>query len=81
MIGGGIALAQYLDYRDTFDLDAWWAVSPTKPANALLDESMQAFARRHGLACARRSWGETVSLELMDGPRCTRSSDWRSSDP
>lgn len=56
-------------YRDTFDLDAWWAVSPTGPANALLDESMQAVARRHGLACGRRSWGETVSLELMDGPR------------
>ena len=66
---GAIPLAHYLDYRDTFHLDAWWAVSPTKPANALLDESMQAVTRRHEFACARRSWGETVSLELMDGPR------------
>lgn len=69
VIGGGIALAHYLDYRDTFDLDAWWAVSPTAPANALLDEAMQSVAQRHGLACAHRSWGETVSLELIDGAR------------
>lgn len=37
VIGGGIALAHYVDYRDTFDLDAWWAVAPTVPANKLLD--------------------------------------------
>lgn len=69
VIGGGIALAHYIDYRDTFDLDAWWAVSPTGPANKLLDEAMQAVATRHGLTCARRAWGETVSLELLDGQR------------
>jgi hypothetical protein len=65
VIGGGIALAHYVDYRDTFDLDAWWAVAPTNPANALLDEAMQTVAKRHGMQCVRRSWGETVSLELV----------------
>lgn len=69
VIGGGIALAHYVEYRETFDLDAWWAVAPTAPANALLDEAMHAVASRHGLACVRRSWGETVSLELIDGQR------------
>lgn len=69
VIGGGVALAHYIDYRDTFDLDAWWAVAPTGPANKLLDEAMQAVAARHGLTCSRRAWGETVSLELLDGQR------------
>ena len=69
VIGGGIALAHYVDYRDTFDLDAWWAVAPTAPANALLDEAMQAVAKRHGMRCVRRSWGETVSLEIVEGNR------------
>jgi hypothetical protein len=69
VIGGGIALAHYVDYRDTFDLDAWWAVAPTKPTNALLEEAMQTVAKRHGMDCVRRSWGETVSLEIVDGNR------------
>jgi hypothetical protein len=69
VIGGGVALAHYIDYRDTFDLDAWWAVAPTEPANALLDEAMQTVATRHGMECVRRSWGETVSLEIVDGNR------------
>lgn len=69
VLGGGIALAHYVDYRDTFDLDAWWAVAPTEPANALLDEAIQTVAKRHGMTCVRRSWGETVSLELVDGQR------------
>lgn len=69
VLGGGIALAHYVDYRDTFDLDAWWAVAPTEPANALLDEAMQIVANRHGMTCVRRSWGETVSLELVSGQR------------
>jgi hypothetical protein len=30
---------------------------------------MQAVATRHGLTWARRTWGETVSLELLDGQR------------
>lgn len=69
VIGGGIALAHYVEYRETYDLDAWWAVAPTARASALLDEAMQAVAKRHGMACVRRSWGETVSLELVEGPR------------
>lgn len=69
VLGGGIALAHYVDYRETFDLDAWWAEAPTAPTNALLDEAMRAVAMRHGLTCARRAWGETVSLELLAGQR------------
>lgn len=69
VIGGGIALAHYVDYRETFDLDAWWAEAPTAATNALLDEAMRTVATRHGLTCARRAWGETVSLELLDGAR------------
>lgn len=57
---------------------------------ALLDEAMQAVAMRHGLTCARRAWGETVSLELLEGrerffrcrsPRATVISMRRSRPP
>lgn len=69
VLGGGVALAHYLDYRDTFDLDAWWAAGPTPAARKLLAEVMQAVANAHGLTLATRSWGETTSLELIDGQR------------
>lgn len=69
VLGGGVALAHYLEYRDTFDLDAWWANGPTKAANALLDDAMRAVARKHGLSLAQRTWGDTMSLELLDGQR------------
>lgn len=69
VIGGGVALAHYVDYRDTFDLDAWWASAPTSAARELMAEAMRRVAERHGLTVSHRSWGETESLELVDGQR------------
>lgn len=69
VIGGGVALAHYLDYRDTYDLDAWWVSGPTPAAVDLLADAIRQLAQRHGLAFASRSWGETMSFELLDGPR------------
>jgi len=36
VIGGGVALAHSLEYRDTQDLDAWWRTGPTAAADALI---------------------------------------------
>ncbi len=69
VIGGGVALAHYLDYRDTFDLDAWWATAASAGATAVMAEAMTEVARRHGLSFTSRSWGETLSFELNDGSR------------
>lgn len=67
VIGGGVALGHYLEYRDTVDLDAWWRKDPRTDALALLEDAMRAIASRHGLEYRRRSWGETESLELLFG--------------
>jgi len=32
VIGGGVALSHYLQYRDTVDLDAWWRAEPRADA-------------------------------------------------
>jgi|688.fasta_scaffold36085_7 hypothetical protein len=69
VLGGGVALAHYLEYRDTFDLDAWWASAPTNAARELMARAVQMVADRHGLVASRRSWGETESFELSAGPR------------
>lgn len=69
VLGGGVALSHYLDYRETYDLDAWWASGPSAAADQLLTDVMQAVASKHGFRLAKRSWGETTSLELVDGER------------
>lgn len=69
VIGGGVALSHYLQYRETVDLDAWWRAEPRADALALLERAMQAIASRHGFDYRRRSWGETDSLELLQGNR------------
>ena len=69
VIGGGVALSHYLQYRDTVDLDAWWRAEPRAEALVFLERAMQAIASRHGLDYRRRSWGETESLELLQGNR------------
>jgi hypothetical protein len=69
VIGGGVALSHYLQYRDTVDLDAWWRTEPRPDVLELLESAMQALAARHGLDYRRRSWGETESLELLQGGR------------
>jgi len=65
VIGGGVALSHYLEYRPTVDLDAWWRGEPRADVVAFLESAMQALAARHGFGYHRRSWGETESLELL----------------
>jgi hypothetical protein len=67
VIGGGVALSHYLEYRPTVDLDAWWHGEPRADVVAFLEAAMQAIASRHGFEYRRRSWGETESLELLQG--------------
>lgn len=67
VIGGGVALSHYLEYRTTVDLDAWWRDEPRADVVAFLEAAMRALASRHGFEYRRRSWGDTESLELLRG--------------
>ena len=67
VLGGGVALSHYLEYRDTVDLDAWWKTGPTPRTVALVERCMKVLADKHGLGYRRRTWGETESLELLRG--------------
>ncbi len=67
VLGGGVALSHYLEYRDTVDLDAWWRTEPSDAACALVQQCMMELATKHGFTYRRRTWGETESLELLRG--------------
>ena len=67
VIGGGVALSHYLEYRETVDLDAWWRDERKPEVIQFVESAMQALAQQHGFEYRRRTWGETESLELLRG--------------
>ncbi len=67
VLGGGVALQHYCEYRETRDIDAWWNPRPSHETEALLTEALSIVAGRHGYALATRKWGETQSYELQEG--------------
>jgi len=69
VLGGYFALRRYVDYRTTHDLHAWWRTGRTEPTMTSVRRAMREAAERHGLELSERSWGETVSLELVEEGR------------
>ena len=67
VLGGGVALSHYLEYRGTVDLDAWWRNAVSGETRQLAQKAMEELAGRHGLRFQLRVWGETESYELLDG--------------
>ena len=65
VIGGGVALAHYIDYRDTVDLDAWWREKRSVQAIGFIEEAFADVAAKHGCALHHRGWGDTDSFELV----------------
>ena len=77
ILGGGVALSHYLEYRETVDVDAWWRQGlggeSREETLALLRPAMRELAARHGLECSEREFGDTRSLELRRGKKKTFS--------
>lgn len=67
ILGGGVALGHYVDYRGTHDVDAWWRSRPSEGAWAVVTEKMRSLAEKHALEFDERSWGTTRSAELRAG--------------
>jgi hypothetical protein len=67
VLGGYFALKHYLDYRDTGDVDAWWRTRQDAQALSVAREVFAETAAEFGYSVRERAWGETVSLEALDG--------------
>jgi len=65
VLGGGVALSHYLEYRGTVDLDAWWRQQANPATRQLAQRAMGALATKHGLKFQLRNWGDTESYELL----------------
>jgi len=69
ILGGGVALQHYCEYRETKDIDAWWESQPKSDGEELLSAVMQKVGERHGMKLRVRNWGDTQSYELQEGGR------------
>lgn len=65
-LGGAIGLLHYLDYRDTHDVDAWWAVAAGHEDRERVLAVVEEALARYG-EVKRRSWGDVVSIDLRRG--------------
>lgn len=66
ILGGGVALAHYADFRPTHDVDAWWVGSASPEAISAIAGIVRGLAEDRGLSFRQRSWNEAVSLEMFD---------------
>lgn len=64
ILGGGVALKHYDDYRATQDIDAWWTTFRDPATLARVRASLEAVARHHGYIVEHRQFGGTDSLEF-----------------
>ena len=71
-LGGAFGLLHYHDYRPTDDVDAWWESSASESDRqhvvAAIREALETVGR-----VQTRSWGDVVSIELLQGSKKTFS--------
>jgi predicted nucleotidyltransferase len=67
-LGGGLGLLHYLDYRQTLDVDAWWAEGASAEDRRLVTETLVSALQPHGQV-KTRAWGDVVSIELLQAGR------------
>ncbi len=66
ILGGGIALKHYDDFRSTRDIDAWWKGTREEEAFARFHVLLDGVASARGLTLEHRRFGTTDSLEFKD---------------
>ena len=65
-LGGAFGLLHYLDYRPTYDVDAWWVMSATAEEQRLVVAVVKQALAPFGQVRVR-AWGDVVSIELVEG--------------
>jgi len=69
VIGGGVALSHYVDYRKTNDLDVWWKTKESRAALDAVEKAMKAMAADRNLTFSMLKTGEVDRLILHEGKK------------
>ena len=65
-LGGALGLLHYLDYRPTYDADAWWAADVSREERKQVVDVLESTLQASGQVRVR-SWGDVVTVELAQG--------------
>jgi len=65
ILGGYFALQHYVDYRRTYDIDAWWRLRASLAAEQAIRQVTATVAAENHLEFRERRFGETISFELL----------------
>lgn len=71
ILGGGIALSHYLEYRETNDIDCWWGEESNAEERAQtlcrLEDLLREEVRKAqpNAEIRRKAWGETESIDVL----------------
>jgi hypothetical protein len=68
VLGGGVALKHYVDYRPTKDCDAWWdSAASAEQRQRVLEETAAALLRLNpGCGQRRDDWGDVNSISVVE---------------
>jgi hypothetical protein len=71
VLGGGVALKHYLDYRGTKDCDAWWHpdANSTQRQQAVQEIAEAMLHQNPGHKIKHDKWGDVDSLKLLRGAK------------
>ncbi|MDR2463018.1 MAG: hypothetical protein LBD30_04475, partial [Verrucomicrobiales bacterium] len=67
ILGGGVALSHYHEYRGMFDVNGWWRAEKSGEAARAIKGVMKEIAERDRLAFREREWHDVISFELLHG--------------
>lgn len=67
IIGGGVALQHYLPFRQTVDVDAWWAKGVSEQGLDAVERATETVALRHGYEVDKSSKKESHSFAFKKG--------------
>ena len=65
-LGGAFGLAHYFEYRNTNDIDSWWNEPVSADERSTITHALEQALATFGQV-RMRSWGDVVSIELMQG--------------
>src|SRR6266508_4630939 len=71
-LGGAFGLYQYVDYRPTHDVDAWWSESLTEGEKQAVIQVLERTLSDFGHVRVR-AWGDVVSVELSQEDKIGRA--------
>lgn len=71
-LGGAFGLLHYLDYRSTYDVDAWWMPDITTAEQDVVLNVIEDTLSQFGQV-RRRAWGDVTSIELQQNQQAVFS--------